>query len=212
MNDIRARVDRISIFSRIIWSAEWLRGVIEQIVRGEIAKWPRTIRATQVEMIHVDELLGRGQNSPEARRRTAAYIEEQASKALSQGRPLAFVARYMEGQESPDNIETQVRQQLKQISIDARFSLAMTSRLRSAPIVVQPMGVLQPSQILHALTQSSARWTHGTNIWLNIYTTTPDQFDMDDPLGRFIVYMLGQDQVVPVSTLVAGAKVIAVGA
>jgi hypothetical protein len=75
----------------------------------------------------------------------------------------------------------------------------MSAYLENSVIVVEPRGVIKPSQILQQA-QTQLGLLHITDVRFDLYTAAPDQFDMNDPLVNFIVYaLIGGLKVLPIS-------------
>jgi hypothetical protein len=170
------------------------------------------IRSTRVNVIHLDPLMRDASLDSRAFTATSDYLLDRMDSAIAHNRQDVLVVRYDGATENPEQVKMRLLENLFQLGGLRGRAVKMKRYLQDhAIIVARPMGLIHPSDVVKEVQQTSM-WRGGTNVWLNIYTTAPEQFDMNESLVNFIVFAIAGNQVVPISTQLQGARVVAVGA
>ncbi len=172
------------------------------------------IPAHQVRLVHVDEILRQTPDAiddPGAYKKTLADLTDSVNQALKDNRQQVLVARYYP-QEDPAEVEEALRKNLILLArgmSDEKMPAEMARYLNEQVVIdMRPMGLIKPSEVLNDAAANPA-WNYGTNVWFDIYTATPDQFDLTDAWRQLFSFGMNA---VRLSTRMAGDRLASIGA
>jgi hypothetical protein len=149
-------------------------------------------RSTEVEVIHVDRLMG--MHDGDLMHRVLAQLK----RSQRTDQPVILVARNWEG-ESAESVERRLRD---------RIAAFMPEGYGDAPVyfVVQPAGPLVPSEIVKTV-EKKRDWIYtGQKLRLTIFTPTPGEFDWNDAAIEYLITALSGPYSMPVTRRLKAAE------
>lgn len=196
----------------------WALGFAVQLMRNELAaflsvvtRWQRAlgIRSKAIHVLHADALFDSDENLT-AHKEVAALLLDTAKAAMARKQPVVFVAR-----KRPGSTAAQTKTDLQMIvTYMTNSGIAGTSSelamylVGNSQYIIEPQGdIIDPDDIHDAVAR-----VHGSNIWMQIYSPTPDQFDVRDNFAQFVLFGIAGGAFIPVSVQLEGAKVVLIGA